>query len=108
MAKWLFVVESNCADAAREAEFNHWYDKVHVPDVLEIPGFMSGTRYENTQPAEGRGKFLAIYEIESNDIAKTMKELEDRLIRWRAKGRFSDLFVRVYRGIYKQLSSLYK
>ena len=38
MAKWLLVVGSNCADAARETEFNEWYEKTHLPDVLETLG----------------------------------------------------------------------
>ena len=68
MAKWLLIVETNCTDATRETEFNEWYDKTHLPDILETQGFMKATRYENTKPSEGKGKFLAIYEIEANDI----------------------------------------
>ncbi|MFC1937365.1 hypothetical protein ACFLWY_02250 [Chloroflexota bacterium] len=108
MAKWLFVVESNCADPAREAEFNQWYERVHIPDVLGIPGFVRATRYENLEPGEGKGKFLATYEIESEDVNKTMKELTDCLPKWQEIGRFSDLFVRVSRGLYRHLSSLPK
>ncbi len=106
MAKWLLVVESNCADAAREAEFNEWYDKTHLPDVLETPGFIRATRYENTEPAEGKAKFLAAYEIETNDIDRFMKKHNDNVARKRAAGRFSELLVIVSRGLYRQISSL--
>jgi len=54
MARYILVVESNCADPAREAEFNEWYDKTHLPDILETPGFVRATRYENTEPAAGK------------------------------------------------------
>ena len=106
MAKWLFVVETNCADAAREAEFNEWYDKIHLPDVLETPGFIRATRYENTEPSEGEAKFLATYEIETDDIDGFMQKHNDNMAKKRAEGRFSELLVRVSRGFYRQTSSL--
>ncbi len=106
MVKWLLVVGSNCADAARETEFNEWYDKTHLPDVLQTPGFIGATRYENTEPSEGEAKFLATYEIETDDIDKFMKAHNDNMARKRAAGRFSELLVLVSRGFYKQTSSL--
>ncbi len=108
MAKWLLVVGTNCADAAREAEFNEWYDKTHFPDVLETPGFIRATRYENTEPSEGEAKFLAIYEIETDDIDSFMKTHNDNMARKRAEGRFSELLLIVSRGFYKQTNSISK
>ncbi|MBI2328502.1 MAG: hypothetical protein HYU85_02525 [Chloroflexi bacterium] len=106
MAKWLQVVETNCADAAREAEFNEWYDKTHLPDVLETPGFISATRYENSNPAEGQAKFFAAYEIETDDIDAFMKRNRDNMAKKRAEGRFSELLVMVSRGLYRQTFSI--
>ncbi len=106
MGKWLMVVESNCADPAREDEFNAWYDKIHLPDVLETPGFVRATRYENTRPSEGKGKFFATYEIETDDIGSFMKKNNENLAKKRAEGRFSELLVVVSRGIYRQLNSI--
>ena len=108
MAKWLLVVETNCADAAREAEFNEWYDKTHIPDVLETPGFIRATRYENTETSEGKAKFLATYEIETNNIDRFMKAHNANVARKRAEGRFSELLVLVSRRFYRQLSSISK
>ena len=106
MTKWLMVVETNCADAAREAEFNKWYDKTHLPDILETAGFTRATRYENTEPAEGKAKFLATYEIETDDIDKFMKTHQANMAKKRAAGRFSELVVIVSRRLYKQTSSI--
>ncbi len=106
MAKWLIMVETNCTDASREAEFNEWYDKIHLPDVLETPGFIRATRYENTQPSEGRAKFLALYEVETDDIEKLKKANSENMARKRAAGRFSDLLVVAGSGFYKQISSV--
>lgn len=106
MAKGLLVVESNCADPAREAEFNEWYDKIHLPDMLETLGFISGTRYENAQPGEGKAKFLTICEIEADDIGATVRALNDNMRKKRAEGRFSELGVPVSLSVYRQISSL--
>ena len=32
-------------DAEVEAEWNRWYDAVHLPDALACPGVKSGRRY---------------------------------------------------------------
>ena len=106
MAKWLLVVETNCADAARETEFNEWYDKTHLPDVLQTAGFIKATRYENTEPSEGEAKFLAVYEVETDDIDGFMKTVNENMAKKRAEGRFSELLVMVSRGFYKEISSL--
>ncbi len=106
MAKWLLVVGSNCADTAREAEYNEWYNKTHFPDVLETPGFTGATWYENTEPAEGEAKYLALYEIETDDIDGFMKAHNSNMDKKKAAGRFNELLVRVFRGVYKQISSV--
>ena len=106
MAKWLRVVKTNCADVVREAEFNEWYDKTHLPDVLETPGYIRATRYENIEPSEGEAKYLALYEIETDDINAVMKASRDNMDKKRAEGRSSELLVGVSRDNYRQLSSL--
>ena len=108
MTKWLLVVGTNSADTARETEFNEWYDKTHLPDVLETPGFTRATRYENTQPSEGKAKFLTTYEIETDDIDGFMKAHNANMAKKKAEGRFSELLVLVSRGSYRQISSLSK
>jgi hypothetical protein len=104
MEKWLLTVESNCTDPLREKEFNKWYDTVHLPDILETPGFVRAMRYENSSPAEGQGKFLAMYEIETDDLAKTLAAF-DKIVNARAKqGRMSDLVMACGGGLYRQIT----
>lgn len=91
MAKTTVLVFTNCADPAREKEFNEWYDNTHVPDVLETPGFVSCTRYELIgDPGPGQGKFLAVYEVESDDLESTMAGLQQRVAQLAAQGRMID------------------
>jgi hypothetical protein len=105
MERWLLTVESNCCDPSREKEFNDWYDNIHLPDILETPGFVRAMRYENTNPAEGQGKFIAMYEIETDDLARTLAEF-DEIVNARAKqGRMSELVVAVGGGLYRQVGA---
>ena len=105
MERWLFTVENNCRDTAREKELNDWYDTIHLPDILETPGFVRATRYENTNPAEGQGKFLSMYEIETDDLAQTMAMFTEKVDNKAAQGRMSDLVVAVGGGLYRQITA---
>jgi len=108
MAKWIRVVESNCTDAAREADFHEWYNKVHLPDMLETPGIVRATRYEAVEPKEGEARFLAVYEMETDNIDELMKKSQDNIARKRIEGRMSNLIASVSHRNYKQISSLSK
>lgn len=105
MQKWLLTAETNCSDPSRESEFNEWYDNVHVPDILETPGVLRATRYENNSPAEGRGKFLALYEIETDDIGQTMVALQENISAKAKQGRMTELVAIVSMGTYKQIAA---
>lgn len=108
MEKWILVVGTNCTDPAREPEFNRWYDEVHLPDILETPGFTGATRYENSDTSEGQAKFLANYHIETDDIDALMKANAENIAVKREAGRLSELLEIVWRGLYKETSSLSK
>ena len=90
MEKWVFAVYTDCQSPNREKEFNDWYDKTHIPDILKIPGFIHATRYETDKPAEGQVKYFALYEIETEDINQTMALLQDTIAKLGEQGRLSD------------------
>jgi hypothetical protein len=82
MAKYTFIALTNPV-AGKENEFNEWYDKHHVPDVINVPGFVSGQRFKLADSqfggeASSAYGYLALYEIETDDIAATIKELKAR------------------------------
>ena len=91
MARWVNVVETSCSDPSREDEYNDWYDNVHVPDVLETPGFLAATRYMIKEPQSGRRKYLAVYEIETADVEATMALRRKKRVQEREQGRYTDL-----------------
>ena len=41
---------SNCKDESNEREFNHWYDTVHIPHVIESGRYHTAYRYESIDP----------------------------------------------------------
>ncbi|MGD9365094.1 MAG: hypothetical protein PVH87_05315 [Desulfobacteraceae bacterium] len=91
MKKWLLIVESNCTDPDRDADFNEWYNNIHLPDMLELPAVVRVDRYENINPGDGEAKYIALYEIESDDIHKTIDDTAKHIQSKASQGRMSDL-----------------
>ena len=62
-------------DASIEAEWNRWYDTVHLPDALRCPGVRRGRRYvssgEISETAAARRIYTTIYELDSPDAVAT-------------------------------------
>jgi hypothetical protein len=112
MDRWILMVRSNCAttvegfDFAPDDRFNDWYDNVHVPDVLKIPGFISGRRFVSPDISTlDTGRYLALYEIETDDIRKTLKLLEDLMRDLQKHGRLSRLLQAVSMTAFKQTTA---
>jgi hypothetical protein len=77
------VVESKPADPSREDAFNKWYSEVHLPDVRAIPGFVAARRYRlhtsgGGEPDADTHTYLAVYEVEADDLTGPAAELRRR------------------------------
>lgn len=73
-----FLVFSNPIDG-KEAEYNDWYTNVHLKEVVAIEGFKSAQRFILTKEQQNESqphKYLAIYEIENQDIKGTLQSLK--------------------------------
>lgn len=57
---WVNIVSVDM-DAAYAEAFNHWYNDVHVPEILACPGWLGNRRY---QCIDGQPRFLAVYDLE--------------------------------------------
>jgi hypothetical protein len=63
----------------RENEFNKWYQNVHLPEVVSAKGFKNAQRYRLTTTLQGNAyPYLTIYEIETDDIGKSLAEVGSR------------------------------
>ncbi|WP_068088975.1 DUF4286 family protein [Novosphingobium rosa] len=75
MAQHKLLVLANPVDG-RDDDFNHWYDTVHLPDVLKVPGVTGAERFRLSEG--GQWRYLAIYELECEDPAAVSAELMSR------------------------------
>jgi hypothetical protein len=79
------VVFSNPV-AGKDEEFNQWYDNVHIPELLSVPGMMSATRYALHEAGiyHVRGgvvpehKYMCVYELEG-DVDEVMGRIQARV-----------------------------
>jgi hypothetical protein len=80
MARHVIVVMTN-AWRERHEEYNAWYDAVHIPDILKIPGVVAAQRFEAGPPllssVDGSPyRYLSLYELDTDDLPGTLRELE--------------------------------
>ena len=69
----LIIYTSPVAD--REAEYNEWYTKQHIPDVLRVPGFVAAQRFKLPDEAGKPPRYVALYEMETDDPDALTAEL---------------------------------
>ena len=105
MERWLIVVETNCTDPSREKEFNDWYDDIHVPDLLKVPGVVRVTRYENVTPGEVQARFLNLVEVEADDIWTVTTALQENSSKAEAEGRMTELLKISSGAVYRQIAA---
>jgi hypothetical protein len=77
VARGIVVVRSRPDSPEREDEFNAWYSGVHLRELLAVPGFVSARRFRRVSGAEAP-EYLAVYEVEADDLAAPMRELRRR------------------------------
>jgi len=64
--------------AGMEDAYEEWYNNVHLADLLKIEGIKSAQRFSPIQaPGANPGKFLAVYEIETDHIAQFLEEMKN-------------------------------
>ena len=85
-----FVVLSNPVEREDDT-FNKWYDEVHVPEVLDVPGVIAAQRYDLAEldipddedlPAQlppPTHRYLVIYELDGAPQA-VMEEFLNRVM----------------------------
>src|SRR5215831_14115254 len=79
-----FFVFSNPVPG-RETEYNNWYDQLHAPEVVSIPGFVTAQRFvKNDLPLYRMvdlqvPKYLIQYKIVTSDVEAVFAEVNRRL-----------------------------
>ncbi len=67
MSRLILITTSDVA-AGHEDDFNAWYERTHVPEILTCPGFVAAQRYVCD---DGEPRHLAIYELDREDALET-------------------------------------
>ena len=100
-ANGLLAVWTDIAPEA-EREFNEWYNKEHISQLLGVPGFLSGRRYE---AVEGSPKYLALYELTDVSVLKgdAFRQVRESPTEWSKK--IIPLFRNTAIGMYQQIFS---
>jgi len=81
-AEHIFIALTNPVEG-KEEEFNDFYDRIHVPDVLSAPGWVAAQRYvlssEQRSDQSPPYKYIVIYEITrpEGEILAALKDRED-------------------------------
>ena len=91
MARYTWIVMTNCTEG-KEAEYEQWYDDVHVHDLMRIPGITAVQRGEMApeQQAMVEGemvlvdevknpyRYVAFYTFETEDPQSILEEVARR------------------------------
>jgi len=87
-----------------ETDWNTWYDTRHIPDRLNIPGFISARRFV---AVEGAPKYLTVYDLTSVDVLASEAYLTLRDKEYSQPPDSYELITgklpNFYRGLYKQI-----
>jgi hypothetical protein len=71
------IVLNNPVPGAEDA-FRTWVDEVHLPQLRDIPGVASATRYEPEWPAEGHEyASMTVYDLDG-DVQAVLAEMGRR------------------------------
>jgi hypothetical protein len=95
---YLSVVMADVKDPDQEVAWNAWYDHSHLPNLTQVPGYLSGARFRvRKDPRLGdkqmAPKYLALYEWEGAHCLQSLANPETmapqakaELAKWHAYG----------------------
>jgi hypothetical protein len=72
MPKGIMYVETMPVSPDREADYHTWYNDTHLAEIVSVEGIVSARRFA---PVDGNGPFIAIYELDSDDLAGAQQRL---------------------------------
>ena len=73
MGRYVYVVMTNPVEG-REAEYNAWYDEIHLKDVCSAQGFVGARRFRLAD-GDSAHRYLALYEMETDDPQRDLAAL---------------------------------
>ena len=62
------MIMLSTAKPGREQDYERWYDETHIPELLQVPGFVAAQRFRVVKNVAGETNFpyCTIYEMEGD------------------------------------------
>jgi hypothetical protein len=74
MPRGIMYVETMPVSPDREADYHKWYNDTHLAQIVSVEGIVAARRFA---PVDGNGPFIAIYELDSDDLAGVEQRLAE-------------------------------
>ena len=86
----------------KENEFNEWYDRHHIPDMVRLSGCRTGTRYRVVDGDDSH-QYMAFYEFDDLETLEQFRSSEGQVWLINEYDRlFGDVSARV-RTVYQKI-----
>ena len=95
-------------EEGHEAEFDRWYNEEHLPERMEIPGYISARRFKLEEGDKGEGvlKYLCIWELQdASPLTSAMFKMQKERPSWIRAAAYPYITQRA-RGVYRQIYPL--
>ena len=89
-------------DPEDEAEFNKWYNEQHLPERMEIPGYVSARRFK-LEDGNGALTYLCIWELEDGSPLQSQMYQEQNADPTALYLRVNQTIKARTRGLYRQI-----
>ncbi len=89
-------------DPEDEAEFNKWYNEQHLPERMEIPGYVSARRFK-LEEGNGALTYLCIWELEDGSPLQSQMYQEQNADPTALYLRVNKTIKARTRGLYRQI-----
>ncbi len=92
-------------EPGHEAEFDRWYNEEHLPERMEIPGYVSARRFK-LEEGNGVLKYLRIWELEDASPLESEKYKMQRARPSWIRDEANKYITQRARGLYQQIYPL--
>ena len=83
----IYLTHSRLLNPKKAAEWDEWYDTIHLPDIVGSGSAWRATRWQRQDPGHSGWTNVNMYEVEGPDIVANQKKASAHAPRWRAEGR---------------------
>ena len=104
----LIFALTNCANPEKEAEFNRWYNHIHLPDASAPGIFVNPMRLANADPKPGEPGYLAMGECTWDDVSAAWEVQQQQSPSRQNPERMSPLVDVQLVGLFKKLGGQFR